>query len=107
MYSHHALTYTGSLYTAYINGVSVGTYSGGGGTYADTQLFFGSGYGGKFKGRMDDIRAYSRCLNASEIMRLYLNSMSGYPGLLLQPQQTNFKRLSTGNLRRRFLVGTA
>jgi hypothetical protein len=68
---HIALTYNGTTWQAYKNGVADGSYVGGIGANNGTYTWFGNGYNGYFKGSLDDVRIYSRTLSATEIKQLY------------------------------------
>lgn len=70
MYAHIALVYNGSVWTAYQNGVAVGSYTGGNAVTSD-YLYFGNGYNGYWAGSMCDVRVYSRALSAADVSSLY------------------------------------
>lgn len=69
-WSHVALTYDGTTMRFYVNGVQRGTRTISGTMYASTgPLKFGGNamWGEYFAGQIDEIRAYNRALNATEI----------------------------------------
>lgn len=72
VWTHLALTWDGSNWEAYVNGSSVGTYTGGN-TYqanADT-LYLGNGYHGYWIGNFDDVRVYDAELSSGNITTIY------------------------------------
>ncbi len=66
------LTWTGTTWSGYRNGVcSQCDYSGGGGTQSHaTKIYWGNVYDGAWKGYIDDVRIYNRALNSNEIAAL-------------------------------------
>ena len=83
-WQHICGTYNGSLITAYINGVSVGTYS-----YStpinviNTGVTIGArakyiGAEGWFNGTIDDVLIFNRSLSPDEVLALYGNTSQRY-----------------------------
>ena len=69
------MTYDGSTVTLYLNGVSQGTASYGGGAVSnpDTVTTIGSQNNSSnwFPGNLDDVRVYNRALSGSDVTQLY------------------------------------
>jgi hypothetical protein len=84
---HFYATWNGATINLYRNGVLVKTASqttGVGSNVFPTSIGAnGAATDRFFPGYIDDVRIYNRALNAREIQQLYLNSLAGYPGLLL------------------------
>jgi gliding motility-associated-like protein len=77
-WSHIALTYSNSLYTLYVNGASVATYSGGLAMQSNAlKLFLGNGYNGYWDGYMDEVRVWNFARTSSEINSYMYSDLSG------------------------------
>ncbi len=77
-WSHIALTYSNSLYTLYVNGASVATYSGGLAMQSNAlKLFLGNGYNGYWDGYMDEVRVWNVARTSSEINSYMYSDLSG------------------------------
>ena len=77
-WSHIALTYANSLYTLYVNGVSVATYSGGLAMQSNaSKLFLGNGYNGYWNGLMDEVRVWNVARSGSQIQKNMFNDLTG------------------------------
>ena len=82
-WTHVAITYdnTTQLYTMYVNGDVVASYTGISGTHAsDLPIQIGRGIGSSdylFKGKMDEIRIWDRPLSACEISSVAYNEFNG------------------------------
>lgn len=68
---HATVTYDGTTWLAYLNGIQNGSYVGSLGTYQGGQQNFGTGYSNYYSGKLDDVRVYNRALTASEISKIY------------------------------------
>ena len=67
-WTHVALAYNGTVYTLYINGAAVTTYTGAIAGQADaTKLFFGNGYNGYWNGSIDDVKIWNTARTQSQI----------------------------------------
>lgn len=68
-----SITYNGSTWILYINGVQIGTYVGSN-LYWDygSSLYLGNGYNSYFNGSFQNIRVYDRALSSNEIKKNYL-----------------------------------
>jgi len=79
---HCALTYNGSTFTLYKNGVSVGTatwsYGLGSNNVADFNI--GTGWPGYWNGKIHLFKIYSKALSASEVLKNF-NSLKSRYGL--------------------------
>ncbi len=72
-WTHIGLTWDGSTWKSYKNGVEVTTYSGGAGGFQAnaTSLYMGQGYDGYWSGAMDEIRVYNDDLSSSTMLGHY------------------------------------
>jgi hypothetical protein len=70
---HLVATFDGTDVKLYVNGALEDSANQPGAHYASSKVCFGSKYNGEgpFRGRLDDIRIYSRALTADEITGLY------------------------------------
>lgn len=79
---HYALTYNGSLMTAYINGIQNGTPVAFGGNLKDSNQALRIGTDAPasdlWNGSIDDVMIFNRSLSAPEIQALYANTTSRY-----------------------------
>lgn len=102
-WTHVALTQEGTNSVLYLNGVAVSSATNTTAlTDYATPLRIGSG-NGYFNGRIDDVRLYSRALNATEVKNLsrgaYANGANGTATVTLQGQPTvGTLKLDSGNL---------
>jgi hypothetical protein len=75
VWQHVAITLNSSnLWTAYVNGVSVGTYQDDATHFAIANanfVFFGNGYNGYYVGTIDEAAVWNRSLHATEVAQLY------------------------------------
>jgi hypothetical protein len=82
-WTHVAITYdnTTQLYTMYVNGDVVASYTGTSGTHASNlPIQIGRGIGSSdylFKGKMDEIRIWDRPLSACELNSVAYNEFNG------------------------------
>ena len=74
VWSHVAVTGTGTTTTLYINGVQVASANASAfaGIYPTNNLFVGCANGNYYKGSIDDPRVYNRALSAADVKALYL-----------------------------------
>lgn len=70
---HIVLTYDGTTWLAYKNGVLDGTYVGVIGIANGINLWLGNGYNGYYKGLMEDVRFYTRTISVQDVRNLYVN----------------------------------
>ncbi len=83
-WSHIALVYANSLYTLYVNGVSVATYSGGISFQTNaTQFYLGTGYNGHWNGKIDEVRVWNIARSANQINNNMYVDLSGTEAGLL------------------------
>lgn len=77
--NHVALTWDGAVWTAYLQGVNIGTHTGGGGGLQSNALdvYLGNGFSGYFDGYFGSTLISSRALSAKEILRLYQEPYAG------------------------------
>jgi hypothetical protein len=109
--NHIGFTFGGGVVTAYINGVSVRSDSGVSYT-GNTGLRIGSFYTDTITeatlaaGLINDVRIYSRALNAAEVKSLYVDPLA-----IFNRTGTPIGRVAssppTGNRRRRLIMGAA
>jgi len=81
-YTHLALTYDGSVWRAYKNGVADGTYTGGVGSNAGERLILGNGYNGYYGGAIDEVLFFNRTFFPDEIKALYDSRVNKFNGTL-------------------------
>ena len=91
-YYHLTLTYNGSVWKVYKNGIVDGTYSGPIGGHGGEFTFIGSGYSGYFKGIFDEFLAFNQTLTQEEISDLY--NYYGYTTLNL-PKKVLIKKYTS------------
>jgi hypothetical protein len=80
---HVAMTRDSSfLWSAYLNGVLVGTYQGGGGVNQPNaaSIYAGNGFNGYFAGAVDDVAVWSSVLTASQVALIYQRQAANYTG---------------------------
>ena len=70
-YANLTLTYNGTTWIAYKNGISDGTYTGGLGGFSGNSTWLGNGYNGYLNGKIPQVSIYNRALTASEIQQNY------------------------------------
>jgi len=71
-WNHITITFNGTLFTLYIDGVSVGQNSGCSGKTPASQTTVRLGASDNyFPGKIDDVRIYNRALSATEAKQLY------------------------------------
>lgn len=71
VWTHFGLTYNGTTWAAYLNGVANGTYVGALGTQAASNTYFGNGFFGYANMRFDDARIFNQTLDAADMADLY------------------------------------
>lgn len=66
-----SITYSSNLWTFYVDGVSVGTYSGGISTNQSnaTTVYLGNGFNSYFNGNIGTCQIFNRALSSSEIVK--------------------------------------
>lgn len=77
---HITITYDGTTWAVYKNGIPDGSTATGLGANASTYMFLGAGYnaGGVYtSGNIDNVRVYGRALSQAEISELYRNPYAG------------------------------
>ena len=79
-YVNLTITYNGTTWIAYKNGISDGTYIGNLGTNSGNSIWLGNGYNGFFRGNIAQVSIYNRALTAAEIQQNY-NALKGRYGL--------------------------
>lgn len=74
------ITYTSSTWTLYINGVSVGTYTGTIGSMQSNAITIclGNGYNSYLGGNISSLRVYNRALSATEVQQNYYATKQKY-----------------------------
>lgn len=80
VWTHISIAWNGSLWTAYKDGVSVGTYSGGVNAVSNQRFYFGNGYNGYTNCLIDGIVIYSRALSGTEVGNLASTRGAEYSG---------------------------
>lgn len=80
IWTHVAMTYTGTVVSLYVNGISVASTNatgylqvGGGGNLTNVLIGCGITSNNAFAGYVDDVRIYTSALSAHEISTLYNN----------------------------------
>ena len=83
-WSHIALVYANSVYTLYVNGVSVATYTGGISFQSNaTEFYLGTGYNGHWNGMLDEVRVWNIARSATQINNnMYVDFSGTEAGLL-------------------------
>lgn len=68
------VTYDGTTYTVYLDGLPIGTYVGGSSTnYGNAQnIYLGSGFAGTINGVIDSFVLWNRCLQPQEVQKQLL-----------------------------------
>ncbi|MEM1293803.1 MAG: LamG domain-containing protein, partial [Verrucomicrobiota bacterium] len=84
-WSHVALTYDGSTYRGYVDGVEQGTFVGGAHSFqANGQnLFFGNAFNGPWSGRVDEARVWNDVRTPTELLANKDTSLTGSEANLL------------------------
>jgi hypothetical protein len=78
-WSHLAVTWSGTVWTCYLNGLVAGTYTGGVSNESNaTALYFGNGYNFNSMSNFGDMRVYNRAMTANEIRTLSLRRGIAY-----------------------------
>jgi hypothetical protein len=72
------LTYNGSSWNSFTNGINSGAYVGPIGSYPTGLISLGTGYWGYLNGSIADVRLYNRTLSQTEIKSLYDSYNSKY-----------------------------
>ena len=71
-WNHVALSYSTGVYKLYLNGSLVSTYNGAITNQANaTKIFIGNGYGGYWKGNMDELRIWNIARSSTQIATSY------------------------------------
>lgn len=70
-FSHLALTYDGTIYRSYLNGVAGSTYTGGALAALGNSLYLGNGFNGYYNGLISDFGVWGSVLSADRISALY------------------------------------
>lgn len=71
---HFVVTYDGSNWRTYTNGVISHVTFGYTPNNTGTTLWLGNGYNGYFKGWLDEYSVFNRALNATEVLQIYTNA---------------------------------
>jgi len=79
-YTNLTLTYNGTTWIVYKNGISNGNYVGDLGSFFGNSIWLGNGYNGYFSGNIAQVSIYNRALTADEILQNY-NALKGRFGL--------------------------
>ena len=79
-YANLTLTYNGTTWIVYKNGISDGTYTGNLGGYPGNSIWLGNGYYGFFNGNIAQASVYNRALSATEVSQNY-NALRGRYGI--------------------------
>ena len=79
-YVNLTITYDGTTWTVYKNGISDGTYVGNLGTLPGNSTWLGNGFNGYFGGNIAQFFVYNRALSATEITQNF-NALRGRYGL--------------------------
>jgi hypothetical protein len=77
-YVNLTITYNGTTWIAYKNGISDGTYTGGSGDYSGNSTWLGNGYNGFFNGNIAQVSIYNRALTATEVLQNFNATRSRY-----------------------------
>ena len=92
-WTHLVVVSRGTEMTAYLDGIARETY-----TFTVTtptfEAFGNDSFGDEFFGTLDDIRLYSRALDATDVQSLYQESVQGYPTVLPAPRKRLPRRAS-------------
>jgi len=68
---HFVLSYDGTTWKAYTNGIESGSYIGSIGINGGNNIYFGNGYNGYFNGTIDEVHIWNRGLSNIEVQELY------------------------------------
>ena len=74
------LTFNGTTWNSYKNGILEGSYTGGAGFYPGNFFWIGNGYNGYANIQISNTQIYNRALSASEVQQNY-NALKSRYGL--------------------------
>ncbi|MGY4884634.1 MAG: right-handed parallel beta-helix repeat-containing protein [Nanobdellota archaeon] len=78
-YVHLVLTYNGTAWTAYKNGIINGTYTASNfGADPGASFWMGNGYNGFFNGTLDEVMFFNRALSQEEVLALYNSQLNNF-----------------------------
>ncbi|MDD4082175.1 MAG: LamG domain-containing protein [Sphaerochaetaceae bacterium] len=70
-WTHLALTFDGTIWRAYKNGIADGTYTGAIGTFTGSNFWLGNGYNGYYNGNIEEVAVWNKALSATDVNNLY------------------------------------
>ena len=92
-WTHLALTFDGTIWRAYKNGIADGTYTGAIGANTGSNFWLGNGYNGYYNGNLEEVAVWDKALSATDINNLYKSQKGSW----VDPNLIGYWKLNNKN----------